>query len=110
VSESLPAVAVAVLLADGRYALQHRDDLPGIAWPGHWGLFGGNLEPGEAPLSAIAREVSAKANLAGSGSGSATRCLPQSARIALDDGLHVGVDHGCRVALPGTFTPDDEAW
>ena len=50
-------IAVAILVADGRYALQHRDDRPDIAWPGHWGLFGGTIEPGESPAEAVRREL-----------------------------------------------------
>ena len=50
-------VAVAVLVADGRYALQHRDDRPDIAWPAHWGLFGGIVETGESPAEAVRREL-----------------------------------------------------
>jgi 8-oxo-dGTP diphosphatase len=63
-SESLPAVAVAVLLVGDRYALQHRDDAPDIAWPGHWGLFGGVVEPGETAAEAIARELQEETGLA----------------------------------------------
>ncbi|HWK44886.1 MAG TPA: NUDIX domain-containing protein [Stellaceae bacterium] len=52
------AVAVAVIVAeDGRYLLQLRDDKPGIAVPGHWALFGGGLEPGESPATALVREL-----------------------------------------------------
>jgi 8-oxo-dGTP pyrophosphatase MutT (NUDIX family) len=56
-SSDLPAVAVAVLVAGGCYVLQHRDEDPGIAWAGHWGLFGGGIEPGEAPEVAVVREL-----------------------------------------------------
>jgi len=51
------AVAVLLLLDDGRVVLQHRDDLPTIWYPDHWGLFGGAVEPGEKPLDALRREV-----------------------------------------------------
>ena len=56
-SETPPPIAVAVLLVGGRYALQHRDDIAGIAWPGHWGLFGGVVEDGETALVAVEREI-----------------------------------------------------
>jgi len=49
--------AHAVLTADGRYVLQHRDDKPGIAAPGAWSLFGGRVEVGELPNAAMAREI-----------------------------------------------------
>lgn len=46
-----------VLLADGLYVLQHRDDKPGIAAPGVWALFGGRVEDDETPQQAAVREV-----------------------------------------------------
>lgn len=55
----LPSAAVAALMVtpDGRYLMQHRDDLPGIFFPGFWGCFGGAVEPGESPLDALRREL-----------------------------------------------------
>ena len=51
-------IASAVMVAaDGRYLLQHRDDIPGLHLPGHWGLFGGSLEPGEDPETGMRREL-----------------------------------------------------
>jgi 8-oxo-dGTP pyrophosphatase MutT (NUDIX family) len=51
-------VAAAVLVGwDGRYLLQRRDDKPSIHMPDHWALFGGSLEPGEAPATAMVREL-----------------------------------------------------
>jgi 8-oxo-dGTP pyrophosphatase MutT (NUDIX family) len=51
-------VASAVMVAeDGRYLLQQRDDIPGLHLPGHWGLFGGSLEPGEVPEAGLRREL-----------------------------------------------------
>ncbi|MCQ4188974.1 MULTISPECIES: NUDIX hydrolase [Methylocystis] len=50
--------AVALLvLDDGRYLMQLRDEKPGIFFPGHWGLFGGGLEPGEGAEAALRREL-----------------------------------------------------
>ncbi len=37
--------------------MQLRDDIPGIVYPGHWGLFGGHLEPRETPIEAMYREL-----------------------------------------------------
>ncbi len=50
-------MALAILTVAGRYALQLRDDLPTIALPGQWSLFGGAIEAGESPLAAVRREV-----------------------------------------------------
>jgi 8-oxo-dGTP pyrophosphatase MutT (NUDIX family) len=54
-----PANAVAAIIRtdDGRYLLQHRDALPTIFYPDHWGCFGGAMEPGESPLDALRREL-----------------------------------------------------
>ena len=54
-----PAEAAAALIvtADARYLMQHRDDKPGIFFPGWWGCFGGAVEPGESPADAIRREL-----------------------------------------------------
>lgn len=51
------AVAAIILLEDGRYLLQHRDELPFIWYPGHWGCFGGAVDDGEEPMQALAREL-----------------------------------------------------
>lgn len=50
--------AVAILvLEDGRYVMQLRDNIPNIFYPGHWGCFGGAVDPGERPLQALKREL-----------------------------------------------------
>jgi 8-oxo-dGTP pyrophosphatase MutT (NUDIX family) len=51
------AVAAIVVLDDGRYVLQHRDPLPGIFYPDHWGFFGGAVEAGEEDAQALSREI-----------------------------------------------------
>ena len=51
------AVAAILLVADGRYVLQLRDDVPHIWYPGHWGLFGGSVDPSEDELTALRREL-----------------------------------------------------
>ena len=58
------AVAAILLDAQGRYVAQRRDDLPHIFFPGHWGCFGGALEPGEAPGEAMRRELREELELA----------------------------------------------
>ncbi|MGB1416767.1 MAG: NUDIX hydrolase [Synechococcus sp.] len=50
-------VALAMLQRDGLWLLQLRDDNPDILFPGHWGCFGGHLEPGETAGEAIRREL-----------------------------------------------------
>jgi 8-oxo-dGTP pyrophosphatase MutT (NUDIX family) len=49
--------AHSVLLLDGKYVLQLRDDMPDIAAPGQWSLFGGMIVPDETPLKSIQREI-----------------------------------------------------
>ena len=51
------AVAHAILLVDGCYVLQLRDNKPNISVPGTWSLFGGIIETGESPQAALVREV-----------------------------------------------------
>ncbi|ELR99319.1 NUDIX hydrolase [Gloeocapsa sp. PCC 73106] len=50
-------VAMAILYQQGKFLLQLRDDYPFILYPGHWGLFGGHLEPGESPEAGLQREL-----------------------------------------------------
>lgn len=50
-------VAMAVLYQNEKLLMQLRDDIPGILYPGCWGLFGGHLEPGETPEVGVKREV-----------------------------------------------------
>jgi 8-oxo-dGTP diphosphatase len=50
-------VAIAILYQDNRFLLQLRDDVPNILYPGHWGFFGGHVEPGETPDTAVYREL-----------------------------------------------------
>jgi 8-oxo-dGTP pyrophosphatase MutT (NUDIX family) len=51
------AVAALLVLDDGRYVVQLRDPIPQIFYPDHWGCFGGAVNPGEAPLDALRREL-----------------------------------------------------
>ena len=50
-------VAIAILYQDSKFLMQLRDDLPNIIFPGHWGFFGGHLEPGEDTNSGMRREL-----------------------------------------------------
>jgi len=51
------AAAAIIVVEDGRYLLQLRDNVPGIWYPNHWGLFGGGVEPGEDEIEALRREL-----------------------------------------------------
>jgi len=51
------AVAALLLHEDGRYIMQLRDAKEEIFYPGHWGCFGGAVEPGEDPAEALRREL-----------------------------------------------------
>ena len=53
-----------LVLDDGRYLMQLRDQKPGIFFPGHWGLFGGALDPGETAERALRRELREELGLA----------------------------------------------
>ncbi len=58
------AVAALLVLDDGRYLVQLRDQKPDIFYPGHWGLFGGAVDPGESPHDALRRELREELGLA----------------------------------------------
>ena len=51
------AAVALILLDDSRYLMQLRDQKPGIFYPGHWGLFGGGIEPEEAAEDGLRREL-----------------------------------------------------
>ena len=51
------AVAAILITVDRCYLLQLRDDIPGIWYPGHWGLFGGSVDAGESDIEALRREL-----------------------------------------------------
>lgn len=59
--------AHAVILVNGAYVLQLRDDIPGIAYPGMWTLFGGALEPQEESEAGVRREIMEELNIMPSG-------------------------------------------
>ena len=50
-------VAQAILLLEGKYVLQLRDNNPNIIAPGWWSFFGGKIDSGENPSQAIRREI-----------------------------------------------------
>lgn len=55
-------VAIAILYRQNQFLMQLRDNIPGILYPGHWGLFGGHIEPGELPDAAVIRELQEEIN------------------------------------------------
>jgi 8-oxo-dGTP diphosphatase len=50
-------VAIAILYQENKFLMQLRDNIPGILYPGYWGLFGGHIEPGETPDVTVKREI-----------------------------------------------------
>ncbi|HEY9879750.1 MAG TPA: NUDIX domain-containing protein [Leptolyngbyaceae cyanobacterium] len=52
-----PEVAIAILYQNDQFLLQLRDNIPGIFFPGYWAFFGGHLELGEDPFTAVYREL-----------------------------------------------------
>ncbi|MDX2100520.1 MAG: NUDIX hydrolase [Leptolyngbyaceae cyanobacterium bins.59] len=50
-------VAIAILYRENQFLMQLRDNIPTIAYPGVWGLFGGHVELGETPEVAVQREL-----------------------------------------------------
>lgn len=51
------AVGAIIVTENERFLLQHRDQREGIWFPGFWGLFGGAIDPGEQPETALRREL-----------------------------------------------------
>ncbi len=51
------AAVALIVLDDSRYLMQLRDQKSGIFYPGHWGLFGGGIEPGESAEDGLRREL-----------------------------------------------------
>ncbi|MEO0457646.1 MAG: NUDIX hydrolase [Cyanobacteria bacterium P01_A01_bin.114] len=50
-------VAIAILHQNNTFLMQLRDDIPTIIYPGHWAFFGGHIESGEDPHTAVKREL-----------------------------------------------------
>lgn len=57
------AVAALIQPARGQYLMQLRDPLESIFFPGHWGMFGGAVEPGERAFDTLSRELSEELEL-----------------------------------------------
>lgn len=57
-------VAGILLIQGDEYILQHRDEMPTIAEPGTYSLWGGTLESGEKPEAGALRELKEETGLA----------------------------------------------
>ena len=51
------AAVALLLLPDRRYVMQLRDAVPNIFYPEHWACFGGAIDAGEDPVTALVREL-----------------------------------------------------
>lgn len=51
------AAVALITVGEGNYLMQLRDQKPGIFYPGHWGLFGGAIDPGESADQTLRREL-----------------------------------------------------
>ncbi|MGJ3253228.1 MAG: NUDIX hydrolase [Elainellaceae cyanobacterium] len=56
-ADARPRVVGAILRQNDQFLMQLRDDIPTIAYPGHWAFFGGHIEPGETPEASMRREL-----------------------------------------------------
>lgn len=59
------ATAALIALPGRRYLMQLRDQKPNIFYPGHWGVFGGAIDPGETPEQGLSREIEEELGLSG---------------------------------------------
>jgi 8-oxo-dGTP pyrophosphatase MutT (NUDIX family) len=57
------AAAAIIVTPDQHFLLQHRDEKPGIWYPGSWSLFGGAIEADETPAQALLRELAEEIGL-----------------------------------------------
>jgi 8-oxo-dGTP pyrophosphatase MutT (NUDIX family) len=122
--------AVAILLhEDGRYIMQLRDPKIEIFYPGHWGCFGGAIDPGEDAAAALRRELHEELELemdaatrftqfefdfSSLAQGKVTRAyyevrVPDSAfrRFVLHEGQDVKAFHGAELLANRRVTPYD---
>ena len=53
----------AIIVNNGKYLLQLRDNKKNIFYPNHWGLFGGAKDRKEKPILTIKREIREELNL-----------------------------------------------
>jgi 8-oxo-dGTP pyrophosphatase MutT (NUDIX family) len=56
-NNQIEEVAIAILYQNNKFLMQLRDNFPHIAHPVCWGLFGGRLESGETPETALVRDL-----------------------------------------------------
>ena len=56
-SKNVDTTVKGIICSEGRLLLQLRDNKPDIYCPGCWGLFGGAIDKGETPETALRREL-----------------------------------------------------
>ena len=57
IKDEMQVCKAVIINPAGWYLMQLRDDIPTIAYPGHWCLFGGAINPGESEADGIRREL-----------------------------------------------------
>jgi 8-oxo-dGTP pyrophosphatase MutT (NUDIX family) len=60
---AVSSVGALIVTEDRRYLMQLRTDAAHVAMRGHWGVFGGMIEPGETPEQALEREIAEELEL-----------------------------------------------
>jgi ADP-ribose pyrophosphatase YjhB (NUDIX family) len=75
-------VAGTLLVQNGQYVFQHRDDKPGIAEPGTYSLWGGMLEEGESVVEGALRELKEETGI----SAEAADLIPLTDLISIGEG------------------------
>jgi len=62
-SDKVPVVVVVLPFISNKVLMQLRDFKQEIAYPGHWGFFGGSIDSKETPLEAALREIEEEINI-----------------------------------------------
>ena len=62
-TDKVPTVVVVLPFISNKVLMQLRDFKQEIAYPGHWGFFGGTIGNNEAPLEAALREIEEEINI-----------------------------------------------
>lgn len=62
-TDKVPIVVVVLPFISNKVVMQLRDFKQEIAYPGHWGFFGGAIDHNETPLEAALREIEEEINI-----------------------------------------------